>query len=60
MATAAQIKANRRNSQKSTGPKTEMGKARARGNAVTHGMTARTIMLVLPQEDLKELEQKTQ
>src|SRR5208337_2160564 len=60
VATAAQIEANRRNSQKSTGPKTEMGKVRARGNAVTHGMTARTIMLVLPQEDLKELEQKTQ
>jgi len=60
MATAAQIEANRRNSQKSTGPKTERGNDRARGNAVTHGMTARTIMPVLPQEDIKELEEKTQ
>ena len=60
MATAAQIEANRRNAQKSTGPKTERGKARARRNAVTHGMTARTIMPVLPQEDPKELEDRTQ
>src|SRR5208337_404335 len=60
MATAAQIEANRRNAQKSTGPKTERGKAHARGNAVTHGMTARTLMPVLPQEDAKELEDKTQ
>ena len=60
MATAAQIEANRRNAQKSTGPKTDGGKARARRNAITHGMTARTIMPVLPQEDPKELEDKTQ
>jgi len=60
MATAAQIEANRRNAQKSTGPKTERGKARAKLNAVTHGMTARTIMPVLPHEDPKELEDKTQ
>ena len=60
MATAAQIEANRRNAQKSTGPKTERGKARARRNAITHGMTARTIMPVLPQEDPKELEDRTQ
>ena len=32
MATAAQIEANRRNAQKSTGPKTERGKARAKLN----------------------------
>ena len=60
MATAAQIEANRRNAQKSTGPKTERGKARAKLNAVTHGMTARTIMPVLPQEDPKELEDRIQ
>ena len=60
MATAAQIEANRRNAQKSTGPKTERGKARARRNAITHGMTARTILPVLPQEDPKELEDRTQ
>jgi len=60
VATAAQIEANRRNAQKSTGPKTERGKARARRNAITQGMTARTIMPVLPQEDPKELEDRTQ
>src|SRR5271166_5179864 len=60
MATAAQIEANRRNAQKSTGPKTEKGKARAKLNAVTHGMTARTIIPVLPQEDPRELEDRTQ
>src|SRR5271157_252023 len=60
VATAAQIEANRRNAQKSTGPKTERGMARAKLNAITHGMTARTIMPVLPQEDPKELEDKTQ
>ncbi len=51
MATAAQIEANRLNAQKSTGPKTVGGKTRARFNALKHGMTARTIMPVLPQED---------
>src|SRR5271165_4803483 len=60
MATAAQIEANRCNAQKSTGPKTERGKARARRNAITHGMTARTTLPVLPQEDPKELEDRTQ
>ena len=60
MATAAQIEANRRNAQKSTGPKTERGKAHAKLNAFKRGMTARTIMPVLPQEDPKELEDRTQ
>ncbi len=60
MATAAQIEANRCNAQRSTGPKTDEGKARVRRNAVKHGMTARTIMPVLPQEDPKELEDRTQ
>ena len=60
MATAAQIEANRLNAQRSTGPKTDEGKARVRRNAVKHGMTARTIMPVLPQEDPKELEDRTQ
>jgi len=60
MATAAQIEANRRNAQRSTGPKTDEGKARVRRNAFKHGMTALTIMPVLPQEDPKELEDRTQ
>src|SRR5271157_4424491 len=60
MATAAQIEANRRNAQRSTGPKTDDGKTRARRNALKHGMAALTIMPVLPQEDPKELEDRTQ
>ena len=60
MATAAQVEANRLNAQKSTGPKSNNGKIRIRCNALKHGMTARTIMPVLPQEDPKELEERTQ
>ena len=59
MATAAQIEANRRNSQRSTGPKTDGGKARARRNALKHGMAALTIMPSLPQEDPQQLEERT-
>ena len=58
MATAAQIEANRRNSKLSTGPKTDQGKAKSRLNSYRHGMTARTIMPVLPQEDPGELEER--
>src|SRR5208337_3510664 len=50
VATAAQIEANRRNAQRSTGPKTDEGKARVRRNALKHGMAALTIMPVLPQK----------
>src|SRR5262249_8703981 len=48
-ATPQQIAANRRNAQKSTGPKTPEGKDRVRFNALKHGMTASTV--VLPHED---------
>jgi hypothetical protein len=48
MATALQVAANRRNAQRSTGPRTAKGKASVRLNAVTHGMTAKVI--VLPHE----------
>ena len=41
MTSPEQAAANRENSKKSTGPKTEAGKARAARNAVTHGLTAR-------------------
>jgi hypothetical protein len=56
MATAAQIEANRRNSQKSTGPRTEEGKNRSRFNAVDHGCRAN--ILVLPSEVFGEYEKQ--
>jgi hypothetical protein len=49
MATQKQIEANRRNAERSTGPKTEEGKAKASLNSLKHGMTAETA--VLPYED---------
>jgi len=56
MATAAQIAANRNNAQKSTGPRSDNGKARARLNALKHGLRATTIHPVLPHEDPRELD----
>ena len=41
MATEAQIIANRRNAQKSTGPHSRQGKAAVSQNAVKHGLSAR-------------------
>jgi hypothetical protein len=58
MASPAQIAANRQNALKSTGPKTEEGKARARGNALKHGFTARRIVPVLPHEDPRALDER--
>jgi len=55
MATEKQIEANRRNAQKSTGPATEVGKTKAKFNALKHGMTADTA--VLPYEDPSSYEQ---
>lgn len=48
MTSALRIAANRRNAKKSTGPKTNAGKAAVRLNAVKHGMTAKVI--VMPHE----------
>ena len=45
MATEKQIAANRRNAQKSTGPRTPEGRAAVRLNGVTHGLTAETLVL---------------
>ena len=49
MATTAQMKANRKNAKKSTGPRTEQGKTRSAINALKHGLLARDT--VLPGED---------
>ncbi|MBI4316972.1 MAG: hypothetical protein HY675_00665 [Chloroflexi bacterium] len=47
MTTAAQIDANRRNAQKSTGPSTPEGKARVALNALKHGIRASTLVASL-------------
>lgn len=49
MATEAQLRANRRNAQRSTGPRTDQGKQRARYNALKHGLTS--LHVVLPGEE---------
>jgi len=49
MTSLRQIEANRRNAQRSTGPKTQNGKARSSQNAVRHGLTAETV--IAPLED---------
>src|ERR1039458_5979701 len=50
MSSIKQDEARRANSLKSTGPKTEEGKARSRLNAMKHGATRK---LVLPDEDIE-------
>jgi hypothetical protein len=49
MASNAQFNANRANAQLSTGPTSEAGKAKSSKNAVTTGLTGRTVLL--PTED---------
>jgi hypothetical protein len=44
-ASGAQLEANRANSQLSTGPRSERGKARSSLNAVKNGLTGRTVLL---------------
>ena len=55
MATAAQILANRRNALRSTGPRSEEGKAASRFNALKTGIQAKS--RVIPGEDPAELEE---
>jgi hypothetical protein len=52
MTSLRQIEANRRNSEKSTGPKTEHGKRHSRRNAFRHGLCAETVIELL--EDVKD------
>src|SRR5205807_1250032 len=43
--TAAQRAANQMNSQQSTGPVTEAGKAKMRNNALRHGLTSKHVLI---------------
>ena len=52
----AKLEANRRNSQKSCGPRSQTGKQRSKLNAVKHGMRAAT--LVLLDEDAEALDDR--
>jgi hypothetical protein len=54
MASAAQIRANRENARRSTGPRTEAGKQASRYNALKHGLAAES--LVIRGEDPAELD----
>jgi hypothetical protein len=54
MASQVQIHANRKNAQKSTGPRSAEGKAKSRFNALKSGLHARS--QVIPGEDAAELE----
>jgi hypothetical protein len=58
MSSDAQINANRANSQHSTGPKTDAGKAISSHNAVKSALTGRTILL--PNDDVPRYEKLTQ
>jgi hypothetical protein len=55
MATRAQIRANRRNAQRSTGPRSEAGKENCKMNALKHGLASRDFVLG-PEEKAEEYE----
>lgn len=54
MATQRQVRANRKNAQLSTGPRSIDGKRRAASNALKHGLTSKEILL--PHEDAEAFE----
>lgn len=47
MASPAQVDANRRNAQKSTGPKTEAGKAASRAKALKYGLAGEVVAIAV-------------
>ncbi len=51
MVSIKKIEANRQNAQKSSGPKTPQGKAKASQNAVTHGLTSQRPVLAIEDKD---------
>ena len=57
MPTKKQIAANRRNAQKSTGPRTEAGKAKSKMNALKSGIHAQSVCI--PGEEMDALERIT-
>jgi len=57
--TQKQIEANKLNAEKSTGPKTEEGKAISKHNAIKHGLLSEQVLMKNEnEEDLLELEKK--
>jgi hypothetical protein len=57
MTSFKQLEANRRNAEKSTGPKSVEGKQRSRCNAIRHGLTAETVIASLENvDDYKDFE----
>ncbi len=54
MASDYQLRANRRNAQKSTGPRTAKGKGAAKMNAVTHGLSS--VEVLIPDENSADFE----
>jgi len=52
--TAAQLEANRKNAQSSTGPTSEAGKLKVSTNAVKTGLTGRTVLLPFDDRDAYE------
>lgn len=59
MSSQSKIEANRRNAERSTGPKTPEGKAASSRNAVRHGLST-TTLAVMPGENPADLEHLAQ
>ena len=55
-ASAAVVAANRRNAERSTGPRTASGKARSRRNALKHGLTGAGV--AVPDEDSSAIQER--